>query len=258
MIEAGFRPAYRTIAGVPPVVGLYAAVPSLILYALIGSSRHLVVAPMSATAALSAGIIAGYARTGTHDYAALSTALAIVTGGGAAWADFAAATAAMLGVLVFDTLPGLVIGIGVSLLLLLYRSSRPNVATLGQRAGGWVDLARSPDATPHPGVAVLRVESGLFFANTEHVRQAAMSAASSGGTRHCPGQTMPFIDVLATQMLTELATTLRRDGVRLLVARDIGQVRDMLRVVGTGDFVPIFAIVDEAVAEADRPLPAGE
>ena len=37
--------AYATIAGVPPVVGLYAAVPALVLYALIGSSRHLVVSP---------------------------------------------------------------------------------------------------------------------------------------------------------------------------------------------------------------------
>ena len=46
--------AYATIAGVPPVVGLYAAVPALVLYAVLGSSRHLVVASMSATAALSA------------------------------------------------------------------------------------------------------------------------------------------------------------------------------------------------------------
>ena len=40
-------------------------------------------------------------------------------------ADFLAAIAALLGVLVFDTLPGLFIGIAISLLLLLYRSSRP-------------------------------------------------------------------------------------------------------------------------------------
>jgi sulfate permease, SulP family len=39
----------------------------------------------------------------------------------------------MLGVLIFDTLPGLVIGIGISMLLLLYRSSRPHVATLAKR-----------------------------------------------------------------------------------------------------------------------------
>ena len=49
--------AYATIAGVSPVVGLYAAPPALILYAAFGSSRHLVVGPMSATAALSAAAV---------------------------------------------------------------------------------------------------------------------------------------------------------------------------------------------------------
>ena len=46
--------AYATIAGAPPVVGLYAAPGALILYAVFGSSRHLITGPMSATAALSA------------------------------------------------------------------------------------------------------------------------------------------------------------------------------------------------------------
>ncbi len=58
--------AYATIAGVPPVVGLYAAVPALLLYALLGSSRHMVVATMSATAALSASIVGVYAAAGSR------------------------------------------------------------------------------------------------------------------------------------------------------------------------------------------------
>ena len=72
--------AYATIAGVPPVVGLYAAVPSLILYAAAGSSRHLIVGPMSATAALSAAMIAPLASGNDGRFIALSAALAIVTG----------------------------------------------------------------------------------------------------------------------------------------------------------------------------------
>ena len=72
--------AYATIAGVPPVVGLYAAVPALILYAAAGSSRHLVVGPMSATAALSAAIVAPLAGADGGKYAALSAVLAIATG----------------------------------------------------------------------------------------------------------------------------------------------------------------------------------
>ena len=72
--------AYATIAGVPPAVGLYAAVPSLVLYAAAGSSRHLVVGPMSATAALSAASVAPFAGGDGTLYVALTAALAIVTG----------------------------------------------------------------------------------------------------------------------------------------------------------------------------------
>ena len=50
--------AYATIAGVSPVIGLYAAPGALILYAAFGSSRHLVTGPMAATAALSGAIVA--------------------------------------------------------------------------------------------------------------------------------------------------------------------------------------------------------
>ena len=72
--------AYATIAGVPPVVGLYAAIPALVLYAAAGSSRHLVVGPMSATAALSAATVAPFAGGDSALFVALTAALAIVTG----------------------------------------------------------------------------------------------------------------------------------------------------------------------------------
>jgi MFS superfamily sulfate permease-like transporter len=72
--------------------------------------------------------------------------------GRAARPDFIAALAALLGVLVFDTLPGLFIGISMSLLLLLYRASRPNVAVLGRTPDGrGVDVAREDDAEAHRG-----------------------------------------------------------------------------------------------------------
>src|SRR3954467_7456228 len=72
--------AYATIAGVSPVIGLYAAVPALVLYAAIGSSRQLIVGPLSATSALSAAAVAEIATRGSHDFVALTAALAVVTG----------------------------------------------------------------------------------------------------------------------------------------------------------------------------------
>ena len=72
--------AYATIAGVSPVVGLYAAPAALIFYAALASSRHLIVGPMSATAALSAATVAEFATPGTDHFVALTATLALATG----------------------------------------------------------------------------------------------------------------------------------------------------------------------------------
>ena len=117
-------------------------------------------------------------------------------------------------------------------MLLLYRASRLNVAELGRLPSGeWVDRARSDDAAAEPGVTVLRVEAGLFFANSDHVRQTVLAHAREQGVHAVviDAETIAFIDVSAAEMLHALAGELERDGVELLVARDIGQVRDILR-----------------------------
>ena len=72
--------AYASIAGVSPVIGLYAAPAALILYAAFGSSRHLVVGPMSATAALSAATVADLVAPSGDKFVAMTAALAIATG----------------------------------------------------------------------------------------------------------------------------------------------------------------------------------
>ena len=169
--------------------------------------------------------------------------------GPAARPDFIAAVAALAGVLIFDTLPGLFIGIGVSLLLLLYRASRPHVAVLGRvPSGHWVDLERG-DAEAQPGVVVLRVEAGLFFANADHVRQTILAHARESGVKAVvlDAQTVPYVDVTAAEMLLQLRGDLDRDGVRLVMARDIGQVRDVLRREGVTDATVVYATVEDAV-----------
>ena len=341
--------AYASIAGVSPVVGLYAAPGALILYAAFGSSKHLVVGPMAATAALSAAAVGTVAAGDNGRFAALTATLAITTGilalaaglarlgflanfisepvlkgfivglaltiiigqvpklfltglfedlpeatlgavviaalielvdisalralyraytkrlgqiyGPAARADFIAAVAAMLGVLIFDTLPGLFIGIAVSLLLLLYRVSRPHVAVLGQVPGTsqWADVAQHPEDETIPGVAILRAESGLFFANADHVRVTINEAATAEGVHAVvlDGETVPFVDVTAARVLDDLTADLHRRGVRLAIARDVGQVRDVLAQSG-GAAAPEYFPSVRAAVDAVRADPAGQ
>jgi sulfate permease, SulP family len=57
---------------------------------------------------------------------------------------------------------------------------------------------------------------------------------------------MPFIDVTAASMLAELFDDLRRGGIQLVLARDIGQVRDFLRQTGEPT-APAYPSVEAAV-----------
>jgi SulP family sulfate permease len=177
----------------------------------------------------------------------------------AARLDFIAAVAALAGVLVFDSLPGLFIGIAISLLLLIYRASHPHIAVLGKvpgTAGQYGDLERHPDNQQLPGIVILRVESGLFFANADAVRQSIRAHAATKGTRVVvlDAETVPAIDVTAVHMLAELTQSLEREGVRLLVTRQIGQVRDVVRQVAT-DTTPegVYPTVRAAVQAAQQP-----
>jgi SulP family sulfate permease len=70
--------AYAQIAGLPAQAGLMAAPGAMIAYALIGTSRQLVVSATTATAAVSAATVGPLAHGDAARFAALSAALAIV------------------------------------------------------------------------------------------------------------------------------------------------------------------------------------
>src|SRR5262247_375529 len=73
--------AYAGIVGVPPIMGLYTIVPPLIAYALLGTSRLLVVGPDTATGLISALTVGAIAVQGTANFNALTSTLAILIGG---------------------------------------------------------------------------------------------------------------------------------------------------------------------------------
>ena len=72
---------YTKIAGTPVVTGLYTMLIPTALFALFGSSRHLVVGADSATAAILAAGLVGIASVGTDEYVALAAVLALMAAG---------------------------------------------------------------------------------------------------------------------------------------------------------------------------------
>lgn len=72
--------AYAMLAGLPPVVGLYASIVPLVLYASIGTSRQLAVGPVAIVSLLVADGLQHIAAAETHDYLVAAMVLALMVG----------------------------------------------------------------------------------------------------------------------------------------------------------------------------------
>jgi sulfate permease, SulP family len=73
--------AYATLAGMPPVTGLYAAIVGILAYAVLGTSGALAVGPVAITSLLTAEGLARVTGTDDPSYAALAALLALLVGG---------------------------------------------------------------------------------------------------------------------------------------------------------------------------------
>ena len=83
--------------------------------------------------------------------------------------DFWVAVAAIVGTLAVGVLAGVMIGIGLSLLWLIAVATQPDMPTLAREPGTQVyrDLTENPDDEQPVGIAVVRLDGGLFFATSD-------------------------------------------------------------------------------------------
>ncbi|MET0692445.1 MAG: sodium-independent anion transporter, partial [Propionibacteriaceae bacterium] len=121
--------------------------------------------------------------------------------------------------------------------------------------GLWVDAARHPDqAAPDPGLSVVRVEGGIFFANVDYVRSGVHGLVTDD--THAvvlDAETTPFIDVSGASMLVQLQHELAARGTLFYLAQDLGQVRDVVVSADpTQGSAGVYPTVDQAVAAASR------
>jgi len=86
--------------------------------------------------------------------------------------EFWLAMAALLGVLTFGTLEGVFIGVALSLLWLIWRSSHPTIPVLGKipDANAYQSVENHPDAATYPEMVIIRFDGPLFFATASSLR----------------------------------------------------------------------------------------
>jgi len=189
--------------------------------------------------------------------------------------DFWIALAALLGVALTNVLTGMVISVLLSLLVVLARSSRPNVNVLGRVPGqpeGFGDVERHPENEQFPGLVIIRSDAPLYFFNALAARAQVLDLIAKADP---PAQTVlvdvgasAAVDITTSDAIRELVDHLQQDGVQLLLAHVRGPVRDRLRRTGLMDAIGeehVFAIDADAVdhwlnaqSEAEGPAPARE
>jgi SulP family sulfate permease len=148
-------------------------------------------------------------------------------------ADFAAVMATLTATLALGVEVGLVTGVGVSLALYLYRTSRPHIAVVGLVPG--TEYFRNVErhtVQVRPDVLSLRVDESLYFANARALEDRVNNeVATRPALRHVILQCSAInsIDASALESLEAIEHRLQTAGVALHLSEVKGPVMDKLQ-----------------------------
>jgi anti-anti-sigma factor len=148
--------------------------------------------------------------------------------------DFWIAVAAIAGTLLLGVLAGVMVGIGLSLIWLISVATRPPMPVLGRDPATqfFRELDENPGDEQFPGLVVLRLDGGLFFATSDaledRVREVALSTPDIRGIV-LDFVAVDFIDSQGSAKMHELHALTEQAGVTLRLARVKPSVRDLLR-----------------------------
>jgi MFS superfamily sulfate permease-like transporter len=152
--------------------------------------------------------------------------------------EFSLAAIVIAGELAVGVPHGIALGVGLSLLMLIYRTSHPQGAVLGQLPGteAYRDIRRHPEATTFPGLLIWRVGGDLFFASIGHLDEGlkAALAASRPLAKHVllDADSVNFADTTGCDALLNVIKELQSRGITFAFGRVRDEVRERLRLGG--------------------------
>lgn len=175
--------------------------------------------------------------------------------------EFALLMITFLVTLNFSMVPGIVTGIVISILILLYRSAYPHIAQLGKIKGHheFRNIKRFSNLEVWEGIIILRVDAPLTFINAQYFREFVENAIQESESKVekliIDAGPISHLDVTAAQGLKDLLSFLRENDIEFLMCDIIGPVRDMMDHTGLMDSIGkqnIFLSLSEAVKYANR------
>ena len=140
--------------------------------------------------------------------------------------------------LVLGIQEGILLGVGASMVALLYRFSRPQTAELGHLPGTrfFRDMQRYDDAHPVDGLLVLRVNAAVSFTNAERFKDFILKKNET--CDHdvrvviLDGASINDLDTTGVEILGAIQDALNAEGIELHFTGIIGPVRDLMRRSG--------------------------
>jgi len=140
--------------------------------------------------------------------------------------------------ILFGIQEGVLIGIAASVVAIMYRISRPNVAILGHLPGtrSFRDMGRNPSAEMIEGILMLRVDASFSFANAEFLQDLLLK--KSQDEDHAiravviDASTINDLDTTAASVLANVIETLKERGVEMYFGGVKGRVRDVMNRYG--------------------------
>ncbi|WP_201609350.1 SulP family inorganic anion transporter [Psychrobacter immobilis] len=146
--------------------------------------------------------------------------------------DAASFLAAFIGVLIFGLNTGLVIGLMVSFASLIWQSSKPHVAVVGQLAGtGHFRNINRHDVVTFSNLLMLRIDESLFFGNSESVHRRVIQATQQYPEAHeiiLIMSAVNHIDLTGQEMLISLNQELLNQKKYLSLSFIKGPVMDII------------------------------
>lgn len=152
--------------------------------------------------------------------------------------EFYVAMIALVGVLIWGILTGVLLAAIVTLLLLIKATSKPNVAFLGRIPGTkrYTDMERHPDNERIEGILIVRIESAILYFNSEFIKEQLWlkinSESDSLKTVILDLNSSPHIDIAGARFLKHLFIDLKAKNISLKIAEARAEVRDSLRAEG--------------------------
>ena len=137
----------------------------------------------------------------------------------------------------FSMVPGIITGVLLSILILLYKSAYPHIAVLGRLEGQseFRNIRRFKDLEVWEDKLIVRVDASLTFINIQYIKdyiQEALESNTKISELIVDFSPVGYLDATAVQGLFGLLQTLEEKKVKLILTDIVGPVRDTLHSTG--------------------------